>query len=294
MMKKVLNLKKGGDCMTKKLLRHGIKVASCAFILSIFSIAYGADDIITLSIDKIVENANCASYYQGNSGRAQVSMTIVDSQGRERKRRFTILRRNDKPEDNSTDRACKDQKFYIFFHRPADVNKTAFMVWKHVGKDDDRWLYLPALDLVKRIAASDERTSFVGSHFFYEDISGRDTTEDSHELVNTTKNYYVVKNTPKNSRMVEFSYYTVWIHRKTFIPVKIEYYDKQGEKYRIYEALKVDEIEGYSTVTKARMKDLRSKEETIISYNKVKYNVGLPDDIFTERYLRNAPKKHLR
>ena len=104
------------------------------------------------------------------------------------------------------------------------------MVWKHIKADDDRWLYLPALDLVKRIAASDERTSFVGSDFFYEDVSGRGLDEDVHELLETSDNYFVIKNTPKRPDDVEFSYYKMWIHKKTFLPIKTEYFDKTGEK----------------------------------------------------------------
>jgi outer membrane lipoprotein-sorting protein len=168
------------------------------------------------------------------------------------------------------------------------------MVWKHVDRDDDRWLYLPALDLVKRIAASDERTSFVGSDFFYEDVSGRGVDEDTHELVKTTKNFYVLNNLPKNPTAVEFASYTAWIHRKTFIPVKIEYFDEGGKMYRVYEALKVEEKGGYPTVTQARIKNLRTQGETVITYSDVQYDIGLPEEIFTERYLRNPPKRYLR
>ncbi|RMF92105.1 MAG: outer membrane lipoprotein-sorting protein [Nitrospinota bacterium] len=242
------------------------------------------------SVETIVEKANCVAYYQGKDGRAQVSMVITDSQGRKRRRQFTILRRDAEP----AEQGCGEQKYYVYFHRPADVNKTVFMVWKHPDRDDDRWLYLPALDLVKRIAASDERTSFVGSHFFYEDVSGRNPAEDVHELVKTTKNYYVLKNTPKNPEAVEFAYYLVWIHRKTFIPVKTEYYDASGKLYRVYEALKVETIQGYPTVTRSRMRDLQRQGETVIAYTGVTYDIGLPDDIFSERYLRNPPRKYLR
>lgn len=251
-----------------------------------------------LSVDEIVEKTNCVAYYQGKDGRAQVSMTIKDSQGRTRSREFTILRRDEPPADKAkeakADSYCGDQQFYVYFQRPADVNKMVFMVWKHIEKDDDRWLYLPALDLVKRIAASDERTSFVGSDFFYEDVSGRNIAEDQHELVETTDNYYVLKNTPKKPELVEFSYFKMWIHKGTFIPVKTEYYSKQGEKYREYEALKVETIQGYPTVTTSRMKDLRTKGETVLEYSKVDYDIGLPGDIFSERYLRRAPIQYLR
>jgi len=244
----------------------------------------------TPSAQEIVEKANKVAYYQGKDGRAKVSMTITDDQGRKRYRQFTILRRN----EDVGEKCCGEQKFYVYFHRPADVNKMVFIVWKHMDKDDDRWLYLPALDLVKRIAASDERTSFVGSHFFYEDVSGRNINEDKHELVETTKNYFVLKSTPKDPRAVEFASYTMWIHHKTFLPVKVEYYHKKREKYRVYEVLKVDTIQGYPTVTESRMKDLRTKGETVIEYRDVRYNLGLPDNIFTERHLRRVPTKYLR
>jgi outer membrane lipoprotein-sorting protein len=150
------------------------------------------------------------------------------------------------------------------------------------------------MDNVRRIAASDKRTSFVGSDFFYEDVSGRGLKEDKHELVETSETYYVVKNTPKDPKSVEFASYKMWIHRKTFITVKVEYYDEKGDKYREYQALGVKDIQGFQTVTKAVMRDLRRKTETTIEYSDVKYDVGLDESIFTERYLRSAPKKHLR
>lgn len=241
-----------------------------------------------LSVEEIINKTNLVSYYQGKDGRARVSMTIKDSQGRTRRRNFTILRWDDQSREGG------DQKLYIYFNLPADVNKMVFMVWKHVDKEDDRWLYLPALDLVKRIAATDKRTSFVGSDFLYEDVSGRNIHADQHELVETTKSYYVLKNTPKDKEAVEFSYYKMWIHRKSFIPVKIVFFDKQGEKYRVYEALKVETIQGYPTVTKDRMKDLRTQSETIKEYSSVKYDIGFPENIFSERYLRRAPTKYLK
>ncbi|MCB9964352.1 MAG: outer membrane lipoprotein-sorting protein [Rhodospirillales bacterium] len=240
-----------------------------------------------LSVNEIVAKANHAAYYQGEDGRARVKMDITDSQGRKRTRDFVILRKDIGDDD-------KEQKFYVYFNRPADVSKTVFMVWKHVNGDDDRWLYLPALDLVKRIAATDERTSFVGSDFFYEDVSGRNPSEDTHELLEETDNYYILKSTPKKPDQVEFSYFKSYIHKETFIPVKIEFFDKNGEKYREGSAEAVDTIQGHPTVTKGRMKDLRSGSETVLSYSSVQYDAGLPEDIFTERYLRQAPTEYIK
>ncbi len=234
-------------------------------------------------VDEIVARANKAAYYAGKDGRAEVKMTITDSQGRKRQRQFVILRRDS--EDGG------EQQFYVYFKRPSDVRKMVFMVHKHVDRDDDRWLYLPALSLVKRIAASDKRTSFVGSHFFYEDVSGRSPTEDTHELVEETDQYYVLRNVPKDPASVEFSEYTVWIDKTTFMPVKAEYKDKQGRLYRRVEALEITTIQGYPTVTRSRVTDLLNGGETTSEFFNIRYDIGLSEKIFTERYLRRPPRE---
>lgn len=259
-----------------------------AVMAGVFSLPLQAEPQAAMPVDEIVKRANHAAYYQGTDGKAKVNMLITDDQGRERTRSFTILR---KDIDNETD---AEQKFYVYFHSPADVSKTVFMVWKHPESDDDRWMYLPALDLVKRIAASDERTSFMGSHFFYEDVSGRTPTEDKHELVEETEHYYVLKSTPKNARLVEFSHYKNWIHKGTFIPVKTEFFDDSDKPYRVYEASKVDVVDGFPTVTQSKISDLRIGGETVMTYSRVNYDTDMPESIFSERYLRNSPRKYLR
>jgi len=231
--------------------------------------------------DEIIRKANRVSYYSGKDGKAKVLMTITDSRKRKRIREFVILRRD--ISDGG------DQKFYLYFKRPGDVRKMVFMVHKHIGKDDDRWLYLPALDLVKRIAASDRRTSFAGSNFFYEDVSGRSPEEDIHELTEVTEKHYIIEGLPKDPGSVEFARYKVWIDRNTWLPVKSEYADKEGKTFRIIDALNIKKIQGFPTVVKARAVDLLSKSETVIEFSNVEYDIGIDDKIFTERYLRKTP-----
>lgn len=266
-------------------------IFSLVVLLSLSAVAVEPE----LSVDEIVNRTNYQAYYQGKDGRAQVQMTITDSQGRVRERRFTILRIDASDSDEMAgDAYSGDQKFYVYFQRPADVNKMAFLVWKHLDADDDRWLYLPALDLVKRIAAADQRTSFVGSDYFYEDVSGRSLEADDHELIETNDNYYVLKNTPKDPASVEFSHFIMYVHKSSFVPVQTEYFDKNGDKYRVATVHNMQEIGGHITVTQASMQDLRSGSTTVMGYSKVDYDVNLPDDIFSERYLRKAPIKYLR
>ena len=236
-------------------------------------------------VEEIIDRANKAAYYTANDGKAKVSMTITDAQGRVRTREFNVLRKD--VSDGG------EQNFYVYFKKPADVRKMVFIVHKKITTDDNRWLYLPALDLVKRIAASDKRTSFAGSHFLYEDISGRSINEDDHTLEATDADHFILNNVPKDPSTVEFSSYKVWIDRKTFMPMKAEYIDMDGRTYRVVEALEVKEIQGHPTVVRSRVQDLVNGGETVSVFSNIKYDIGL-GDIFTERSLRKAPREARR
>ena len=112
----------------------------------------------------------------------------------------------------------------------------------------------------------DKGSSFVGSDFLYEDVSGRSIDLDTHEIVESeNKDLYKIKNTPKEESGVDFKYYYVWIDKANFMPMKAEYYDEQDNLYRTVEAL------------------------TELEFKNIKYDIGLTDDIFTERYLRRPP-----
>lgn len=238
-----------------------------------------------LTADQIINKANLVAYYAGKDGRSDVKMTITDSAGKTRTRKFTVLRMNIK--------VGGDQKFYVYFKEPGDVRKMAFMVWKNSkkGGNDDRWLYLPANNLIRRIAPGDKRSSFVGSDFVYEDVSGRSPTADKHELIETDKTFYKIKSTPFDSNEVEFSYYNILIDKISFLPMKAEYFDKNGKKYRIVEATKIATVQNHPTVLESKITDLNSGSQTINVFSKVKYDIKLKERIFSERFLRRPPRE---
>jgi len=250
----------------------------------VWSCGIGAETLTDPS--EIVARANLAAYYAGADGRSEARMIIVDVQGREQRRQFTVLRR--------TLEAGGDQEFLVVFSRPSDVRGTVYLVKKHVGADDDRWLYLPGLDLVKRISAGDERTSFVGAHYFYEDVSGRGPDEDTHEFIETTDRHYVLRHVPKNAGNVEFTGYTTWIDRETFLPLKIEYTNAAGKTYRRVEVLKTELVNGFPTVISSRTSDLAGGGHTDMQFRYIAYDLGIPADVFTERSLRNLPRQWLK
>ncbi|MGM0429670.1 MAG: outer membrane lipoprotein-sorting protein [Pseudomonadota bacterium] len=256
--------------------------ALSAAVLLVSGQAIGAEK----SARDIVEQAELNAYYSADDGRSAARMIITDNQGREQMRQFTILRKDQ--EDGGV------QDMMVFFSRPADVRNTVFRVVKQQDKDDDRWLYLPDLDLVKRISAGDKRTSFVGSHFFYEDVSGRDTSLDSYEILSEDDEKYVLKGTPKDPGNVEFSYYEVVIDKEHMLPVESTFYNESGDAYRKMEVLKVETIQDYPTVTHSRISDLANGGKTEMQFRFMKYDVGLPDSIFSERSLRNPPAEWLQ
>jgi hypothetical protein len=251
-----------------------------------FALASVARADALTDVAEIVERANLAAYYAGDDGRSEARMVIEDAQGRRQLRQFTVLRRNHAPGGN--------QDFLVFFSRPSDVRGTVFLVGKQLQRDDDRWLYLPGLDLVRRISAGDKRTSFVGSHFFYEDVSGRNPAEDNHRLVETTATHYVVESTPKAPRSVEFARYVTQVDRETFLPTKTEYYDGRDRIYRVMEVLGVEQIGGHPTVTRSRISDPIDNASTLMEFRYTEYDVGLPPEIFSERSLRTPPVDWLR
>lgn len=239
------------------------------------------------SVKTIINKANMVAYYQGNDGKAKVKMTITNKKGQKRNREFIILRKD--VNDGG------DQNYFVYFQKPADVREMVYMIHKHTdpNKDDDRWLYLPALDLVKRVAAGDKRTSFVGSDFLYEDVSGRSLEEDTHELIENTDKLFILKNVPKEPNTVKFSYYNVSIDRKTYVPLKMEFYDKEKKLYRVIESRKIEKIQEFWTVVKSVVTNLKTGNKTEMEFSDIKYNIKLKD-IFEERYLRRPPREATR
>ena len=237
--------------------------------------------------DEIMKKSQAAFLYQGKDFKARVMMKLVNKGGQERIREMTMLRKNfGEPGGN--------QKYFIYFFRPADVRDMTFMVYKYPVKDDDRWLFIPAINMVRRIATQDKRSSFVGSDFTYEDISGRDIEDDAHSLVKEeklgTKDCYVLKSAPKASD-VDYTYKLSWFDKVTYLPLKEEYYDKRGELYKVFTADEIKDVKGFPTVTKRTMKNLQSGHMTEVTYLKADYDLGIEDSLFSERYLKQLPKK---
>jgi len=249
-----------------------------------------ANPVLSIAGDatEIMQKSHIAYYYAANDGKADVTMRLINSKGKERVRQFVMLRMD--AEDGG------DQKYYTYFQKPSDVARMTFMVHKNAEGNDMRWIYVPAVDLVKPISADDKNSSFVGSDFSYEDVSGRHWSLDNHSLVSEAeldgKSVYVIESVPKESYKA-FSRKVSYVNKENFLPLKEEYFDKKDKMIKIFRAEKIEVVDGIPTITSRSMEDLKKNQRTIVQFDQITYNIGVEENTFTERYLKNPPRKYI-
>ncbi|NOY88428.1 MAG: outer membrane lipoprotein-sorting protein [FCB group bacterium] len=237
----------------------------------------------------IMKKSHLSYYYAGNDGITEVNMTLTNKRGKERKREFTMLRLDLKEGGK--------QDYYTYFRKPSDVARLTFMVHKIPDGNDLRWIYIPSIDLVKPISADDKNSSFVGSDFTYEDVSGRHWTEDNHTFKGVSqlngKPVFVIESVPKKPYK-GFAKKISYIDTTNYLPLKEEYFNKRGKMIRLFTANKIETIDGIPTVMVRTMENLKKGSKTTVAFSKISYNVGLNKGIFTERYLKNPPRKYIK
>jgi hypothetical protein len=173
------------------------------------------------------------------------------------------------------------------FITPADVKGTKFLSYEHVNKDDDQWLYLPALKRVKRIASKNKSGAFMGSEFSYEDLSAFNVNKYVYSVNEAQiKNaIYTIISIPVS----KYSGYTKlisFIDAKTFLVLKIEYYDRKKE------LLKTAVFSNYQTfgsihrIGQISMKNIQNDKTTVLVWSNQKVKTGLKAKDFHKRYLK--------
>jgi len=220
--------------------------------------------------------------YNRPTGKDQTStltMTLINAQGKQRVRKLSQFIKN----------SGSIEKKIMFFTSPADVKGTSFMNWSYTnGKSDDQWIYLPALKKVKRISSDSKGDYFMGSDFTYDDLGERNLNDDTHKLLRQeTVNgqaCYVVQSISKDKNYM-YSKTITWINKSTFIGVKKEFYDEDGDLLKIMSVNSSQKISGITVVTKITMQNKQKKHKTIMSLSNVKINSGLSDSKFTERMM---------
>ncbi|MFH1851970.1 MAG: outer membrane lipoprotein-sorting protein [Candidatus Neomarinimicrobiota bacterium] len=181
-------------------------------------------------------------------------------------------------------------KSLIRFQQPADVKGTGFLMWEYNDdRDDDQWLFLPALGKVKRIVAREKGENFMGSDFTYEDMSGRDIEDDHFTLLGEEKlgavDCYKIEAVPITGE-TSYRRRVTWIDKEKWLAIRVEFYDQKQNN--LLKVLTIDELRKngpYWTVLKMRMENVQTEHKTLMDISDVQYDTGIRDDFFTERFL---------
>jgi outer membrane lipoprotein-sorting protein len=181
-------------------------------------------------------------------------------------------------------------KSLMEFLSPADVKGTKLLTYQHVDKDDDQWLYLPALKRVKRISSRNKSGSFMGSEFSYEDIASQEVSkytypDEAKELPCGDRTCYEVVRIPKD-RLSGYTKQVTWIDKDTFLVQKVDYYDRKGALLKTATFSDYKKIDGVWRVGKIEMKNHQNDKETILIWVDDKVKAGLRDKHFSKRILK--------
>ena len=185
------------------------------------------------------------------------------------------------------------EKKIMFFVAPADVYNTSFMNWSYDknGKDDDQWIYLPALKRVKRISSDSKSDYFMGSDFTYDDLGDRQPSADVHKLLREEtidgENCYVVESIPKEEEYI-YSKTITWIIKDKWIGKKKEFYDEDDDLLKTLTVKKSEKIKNCQIITLSEMHNVQSDHKTIMELKNVKLDTGIPDNKFTERMMKRG------
>lgn len=213
----------------------------------------------------------------GDNRKSTMQMELINKRGKKRNRSVVSY---------SMD-IGKDKKSIMFFQSPADVKGTGFLTWDYdnLDKDDDRWLYLPAMKKTRRISgASAKKDYFMGTDFTYDDMGGRNVDEDSHKLLKTEKldgyDCWVIESKPKDPKDM-YSKKISCIRKDCLFARKVEFYDRMGSLLKTLTISDIEKIDGFWTAQKMHIINHQTNHQTILLMSETKYNIKIDENLFT-------------
>lgn len=228
----------------------------------------------------------------GRDSRSTIRMRLFDRQGRVRERVLSTLGMKGGP-----GLAVPGDRSLTRFTYPNDIKGTGFLVWEHPDAEDERFLYLPSLGRVRRIAGSETQDSFMGSDFTYEDIGGREFSDYTYVLLDESGRWtahdgrthavYRIESRTRDPN-ARFPRVVSLIHQDTFVVVRGEIHNRRDELQKVFDVKKLDRVSGIWTVREMVMADSLQKTRTELSVEQVEYNVGLSAAAFSRRALEQG------
>lgn len=225
---------------------------------------------------------NVENRESGDTTHSLVQMRLIDSGGTTKNR---VIEQYGSEENDL-------MRNVIIFHQPASVEGTRFLTIERADREDDQWIYLPALDRVRRIAGGEGGDSFMGTDFTYDDLEGRDIEEYTYELLREEQvndwETYVVEARPKEGTDSQYSRLVQYVDKNSWIPVKIEFYDQEEELLKVNTVHRMERVQGYWTIIENTMENVQAGHSTELQVTNWRYNEQLPDGLFTVNFLETG------
>src|SRR4051812_30452645 len=234
----------------------------------------------------------------GRDSRSVLRMKLFDRHGRSRERAMTLMSLRGRGAAGAAATAPDGDRLLIRFTYPNDIKGSSFLVWEHPASEDERFLYLPSLGRVRRIAGTETQESFVGSDFTYEDIGGREFDEYTYTIVDDQASWagpgggrpaWRLESRRKDAAAA-FPRVQSLVLKDSFVVVQADIYNKRNEKQKVYTVKRLQQIQNIWTVLESTMSNDLDKTRTELVVDKITYNTGLTDAAFTRRELEGAAK----
>ncbi len=213
----------------------------------------------------------------GDTRYGEMELTLMKKNGSTRQRKVTSWAMDE----------GKDTKKMMFFTYPGDVKGTGFLTWDYdqIGKEDAKWLYLPALKKTRRISGASSKTDyFMGTDFTYDDMGQRHVDEDTHTLLREEEKdghlCWVVESVPVDKHEI-YSRKVSWIRQDCLIAASVEYYDKLNKLHRVLTISDIKSVQGFWTIQKMEMKNVQTEHSTVIVVKNTQYDVKVDKALFT-------------
>lgn len=268
-----------------KIIRPFLGTMSLTLIVGVIPIPGWAED---LKARQIMEQVDARD--DGNNSVSDMRMVLIDKGGKRRERKIRAFGK-DKGQDTLR---------LMFFIDPADVEDTAFLTYDYYQseKDDDQWMYLPALRKTKRIATSDKSGSFMGSDFTYSDMTKWELEEYDYTLLKEVKvrdtEAWLIQAIPRKKEVVDRTGYTksvLYVRKDDPMVIRAVHWVKKGNRLKYMDAKRLEVIDGIWMATEIEMTTKQGKStlhKTILTFENVKFNQGLEEDFFTIRTMEKG------
>ena len=236
----------------------------------------------------------------GRDSRSSLRMRLFDPHGRSRERALTMIAMRGAAAGAGPG-APDGDRLLIRFTYPNDIRGTSFLVWEHPDADDERFLYLPSLARVRRIAGAETQESFVGTDFTYEDIAGRELHEYTYTILDENVSWAPPSGTARPAWRLEsrrkdasakFPRVVSLVLKDLFFVAHAGIHNRRNERQKTYSVRRLEQVEGIWTAIEAEMTDAQEQTRTELTVERIDYNVGLKESDFSRRELeRGVPAK---